>query len=216
MQKKMRTASLVALAAAAMLGMAGLQGAAAATLVDNGTTTLDSNTNLDWLDLNQTLGYSYNQVITNSGVNFIAEGWRYATAAELGQLFTDAGGSGTYNEDTNSSTIASNPTWAAAALLADLLGSGHNDTYFSGAAILADVVLGDFQQTGRFLAYDVGGGTFHADLHTNDGFVPRDQSYDSFLVRNHVVATTPIPASLLMLATGLAALGFAGWRRRVA
>jgi hypothetical protein len=213
MRKIMGTVSLAALAVAALLGVATVQGASAATLVDKGTFTLDSTTNLDWLDLNQTLGFSYNQVISNAGINFIADGWRYATAADLGQLFTDAGGSGTYEEDTDTATIAANATWTTAALLADLLGSGHNDSFFVGQGILADVVLGSFQQTGRFAAYDTGS-AFHADLHLNDGFVPPAQAFDSFLVRDHVLVATPIPPSLLMFGTALGVLGFAGWRRR--
>ena len=64
------------------------------SLVDHGSYTTDTATNLNWLDLSATYGLSYNQVMGNSGVNYIAEGWRYATSSELATLFTDAGGSG--------------------------------------------------------------------------------------------------------------------------
>ena len=61
-----------------------------ATIVDLGNTTLDTQTNLEWLDLTATIGKSYNEVIGGFG-NYIADGYRYANTTEVTTLFTNAG-----------------------------------------------------------------------------------------------------------------------------
>jgi hypothetical protein len=215
MHKIMGSVSVVALAAAATFCVLGIQEASATTLVDKGVYTLDTTTGLDWLDLTLTKGYTYNQVTTNTGgANFIAQGWRYATAVELGQFFTDAGGSGTYPESTG--TIGDS-TWNTVMLLEDLMGTGHaGDPNWQG--ILADPWAPApllYQQGGTIISFN-DPGFIDAELRTDSGGIGRDQfGFSSFLIRDHV-ATTPIPASLLMLATALGAMGFAGWRRRSA
>ena len=63
----------------------------AVPLVDQGDKTYDPNTGLLWLDVTLTGGYSYNGVIDLMGVGQSLYGYRYATAAEVSTLFTDAG-----------------------------------------------------------------------------------------------------------------------------
>lgn len=53
---------------------------------DRGRFTTDPVSGLDWLDLHETIGRSYEQVANGAG-GFLAEGWRIATAAELDDLF---------------------------------------------------------------------------------------------------------------------------------
>ena len=43
-----------------------------------------------------------------------------------------------------------------------------------------------------------------------------NDSYASWLVSTEVVAPVPLPAALPLLAAGLGAMGFMGWRRRKA
>jgi hypothetical protein len=70
---------------------------AGATLIEtdlavpgDGFITRDTDTGLDWLDLNLTLNLSYNEVIADIGVGLPA-GFRYATESEVIALFAGAG-----------------------------------------------------------------------------------------------------------------------------
>ena len=67
--------------------------ASSTTLVDQGNnTTLDNNTGLLWLDVNLTLNIAKSNVIANYlNAGQLYEGWRYATGAEVGQMFNNAG-----------------------------------------------------------------------------------------------------------------------------
>ncbi len=58
-----------------------LSNQAHATLIDNGTFSSDDTTGLDWLDLNISIGQSFNSAETEN------TGWRYATNAEVEGLF---------------------------------------------------------------------------------------------------------------------------------
>lgn len=62
-----------------------------AALVDQGANTLDTATNLQWLDLSASGGLSYNQVAAQFGSGGQFEGYRFATRAEVLTLFGDAG-----------------------------------------------------------------------------------------------------------------------------
>ncbi len=62
---------------------------ASAVLVDNGTTTVDTDTNLEWLDLTQTLNLSFADALNSTFVT--VDGYRAATQAEVSELFTNAG-----------------------------------------------------------------------------------------------------------------------------
>ena len=53
----------------------------------DGLITLDSDTNLEWLDPSVTLGLSFDEVSGGAG-GWLADGWRYATGAELCALFS--------------------------------------------------------------------------------------------------------------------------------
>jgi hypothetical protein len=62
-----------------------------AAIIDLGAITRDTDTGLDWLDVTQTSGLSYDQVTVQLGVGGDYEGFRYATLAELDQLITNFG-----------------------------------------------------------------------------------------------------------------------------
>jgi hypothetical protein len=63
-----------------------------AILIDNGSTTVDTATNLEWLDVTATLGESYNSVIGGFG-GYIADGYSVATTSQLCVLFGALGDS---------------------------------------------------------------------------------------------------------------------------
>ncbi len=68
-----------------------------ALLIDNGSYTTDSESGLDWLDLTETIGMSYNDVSSQFGYGGLFEGWQYATRNEISTLINAAGGDGIYN-----------------------------------------------------------------------------------------------------------------------
>ena len=55
---------------------------------EDGLITLDDTTGLLWLDLSLTENLSYVDVLNGAGNSWIAEGWRYATTAEICSLFS--------------------------------------------------------------------------------------------------------------------------------
>jgi hypothetical protein len=59
--------------------------------VGDGALTYDSSTNLEWLDLTQTVGQSVPYVDSQLGPGGAYEGFRYATDAEVNQLFDNFG-----------------------------------------------------------------------------------------------------------------------------
>ena len=63
-----------------------ISASAHATLIDNGSYTSDTLTGLDWLDIDETFNYSYEEVSTSFGTGQAFEGWRYATADETRAL----------------------------------------------------------------------------------------------------------------------------------
>ena len=107
------------------LAMMGMVGAAQATLIDNGTTTIDDATNFEWLDLTQTTDLSYNEVQATSFVT--SDGYHIATGAELCGLFGSLGDTiaatcATQGSDTGGLSAANAATLVA--LLGSTLGTG--------------------------------------------------------------------------------------------
>jgi len=68
-----------------------------AALIDNQTFTTDTVTGLDWLDLTETMGMSYDGVVSQLlGAGQRLEGWRYASRDEVKIFWQDAGGLGPF------------------------------------------------------------------------------------------------------------------------
>lgn len=98
----------------AILVFIGWAGAASAALIDNGSTTIDSDTGLEWLDITETVGLSYNAVLSSAFI--ISDGYRYASEAEVLELYNNAGGTGTQAVEFRPENTA------PAILLLDLMG----------------------------------------------------------------------------------------------
>ena len=60
-----------------------------AALIDNGTYTSDDVSGLDWLDVTETAGLSYNDVQTQLAIRGLYEGWMYATAIQFNELISN-------------------------------------------------------------------------------------------------------------------------------
>ena len=172
-----------------------------ATIVDLGNTTLDTQTNLEWLDLTATIGKSYNEVIGGFG-NYIADGYRYANTTEVTTLFTNAGivrfGGGNW---------AIPEQHAAAKLLTDLLGHTREipQARAQGLAELDPAVAAlttpyiqysdDFNTGAAFIVNGTTSRTSHSDF------------LGSWLVRTAPASSVPAPGALALLLMGLAGLG---------
>ena len=76
----------------ALVGLLALSIYANASIIDNGNYTTDTLSGLDWLDLTETTGRNYNEVyddINNSGGDFGAGEWRYASQSEFQSLLSN-------------------------------------------------------------------------------------------------------------------------------
>lgn len=68
-----------------------LSGAVRAELIDQGRTTLDTETGLEWLDVSETVGVSPRDIIVDGYGGLAAEGWVHGTLDEIASLFEHAG-----------------------------------------------------------------------------------------------------------------------------
>jgi len=65
--------------------------AAQAQLIDHGSTTVDNQSGLEWLDLSASSGLSFAQVNAGFGANGAFDGYRYATSGEVANLLGEFG-----------------------------------------------------------------------------------------------------------------------------
>ena len=83
----MKKAYLILLLLAGQILSFGLK----AELVDLGKYTLDTKTGLEWLDLTETKGLSYNDVSAQLATGHPLAGWSYASQKQLNELIANAG-----------------------------------------------------------------------------------------------------------------------------
>jgi hypothetical protein len=193
-------------------------GAATAALVSkdflapgDGLLTLDTDTNLEWLDLTQTLAQTYNAVATGFGGYTTTYGFSIATTTQVSQLFTNGG---LPMQDANFYASQFGP----AVNFLSLFGCTHTCGVNGEAAqgwLDFDPAL-PVTASSAYVQLDNVGATARAAV----VFVPaaiinnKDHSLaDSgvFLVRPSEV---PLPAALPLFASGLGVAGFVGWLRR--
>ena len=168
--------------------------------------TLDTSTNLEWLDWSLTLSRSYNDVFAQTQGGDL-DGWRYATAAEFESLALSAGIPASFIDLTPIDFI----THPSFEVLNTFLGSGSVDNEsiaisslpgstghhelggFSSGQLTFDVPGGPPISVGEFLDFDV------------------NSRVGSALVR---VSAVPIPAAAWLFGSGI--IGLVGMARRKA
>ena len=209
-----------------------------AAIVDLGSITRDTLTGIDWLDVTETRGMSYNDVTAQMGTGGALEGWRYATTTELDQLIHHLGFSALSTPNAGYCSLldiefcaggvaALNGVYYEALLkhAIDLLG----DTRAANEAEFTDPYghvgstwgVSGYGGIDGILADQYAGDQLYARIHyqTDQLFTAfnitsvngRDESGGSFLVQGGL-STVPVPAAVWLFGSGL--IGLIGFAKR--
>lgn len=173
----------------------------------DGLITRDADSGLDWLDLTVTINASFDN-INNGTATFAALGnlnpvidfgFRYATTAEVTQLFTNGGM--TFQDGGN--RLAD---FAAAQLLVGLLG----ETISTASPYILSAGIADAGSGLRspYVRYNPSSLTGAAFLGNIPGPTTEGEFFGSYLVRSSL-ATIPEPGMIPLMGLCLAALAFA-------
>lgn len=183
---------------------------AQAALVDTGQYALDTDTNLEWLNLTLTQGVSYDSILSGQG-GWLANGWQFATPAQFEQLATAYIGPG-------SNCSGSCPFG----------GGGFSEVYYLAAASVVSALgatyVGDGEASqgllgGSYVGGRVGAGTQNAYIPDGEWSVSYssfgDPDTGDFLVRSGDYVATPEASTWLMVLVGLGGLGYAARQRKI-
>lgn len=191
----MNFSTKLASVSALVLSLLGSNGYAA--LVDNGNSMIDTGTGLQWLDLTETLGDSWNTAEASTFVT--VDGYVHATETQVETLFLNAG----FLTTNNVNNPLNNP--AAADLLAFL-----GCTQFCGTV----------NATGRGFADWDGTQTVRPNYHTSGlgagaatiSLFSSDKDLEDITAGHFLVKPVPVPAAVWLFGSGL--LGLVGMARR--
>lgn len=187
----------IKLAGACALALSLIGGGASAALVDNGNSMIDTATGLQWLDLTETQGISYNAALATTYVT--GDGYTHATSAQVETMFLNAGFLTTNNVNNPGNDTAAN-------LLLDLLGC----TQFCGTVNATGRGFADWTSPGwttrpNYHTSGLGAGAAITSL-LSSNLDLADATAGHFLVR-----PIPVPAAVWLFGS---ALGLLGWIRR--
>lgn len=201
-------------------------GMASSILVDKGSYTYDPGTKLEWLDVTQTAGLSYDDVAANNGVNFIKNGWRYAQQSDLVQFFADGDiavsdqggylGAASYSADPGYSNFV-----AKLSNIGNLLGwtvppTADPDAWYASVGWFGTPDIND--RIGWMMLNIAPSTTGYSNAGVSieesyrESFIA-NATVGSLLIRDANVAVAPLPNSLALFATAFGLIGLIGWRR---
>ena len=199
--------------------LVGYSSSSHAVLVDQGSTTLQTSTGLEWLDLTETVNMSIADILNDVG-GFISDGWSFATVDKVESLFLEAGATGPFDQVGLTADIG---TIAAANQLADMLGQTALTSFPATGDLMFQrsygVALNNEGTVGYHLYADVAVDGSLARV-INNPFVSCPISSGCFetasspFIGNYLVrASVPEPATGLLFMIGL--IGFWLTRRSV-
>jgi hypothetical protein len=173
-----------------------------AALVAHGDYTTDTDTGLDWMDHQISVGMSFNAVLAELGPGGLFEGWQVATLDQAHDYLRNAGWIGPFDANNNQNVgfVTHLQTVTTDSFTDDPLGQLGMDRFLndpaSGLGILGllDDPAGDFGDTSY---------SFDPIGDMGDSSVA-DPNTSTFLVRATVV---PVPAAIWLFLSGLLALG---------
>ena len=210
-----------------------------ANIQDHGVFTRDLTTGLDWLDVTETRGLSYNQVAAQLGAGGAYAGYRYATMAELDQLIINFGYTAV-NQNCSYTALHCDSNIPGDSLIIENMIRTLGDTYDAsidesnsnldaspfGAGYTIGILGSQIRSTGYYdlaLIYDVelvyrNGGSPHSDYddrvltsysNVHPDFASSGRNRGSFLVAPSAV---PIPTAAWLF--GSALIGLVGIKRK--
>ncbi len=215
-------------AVAAVVGLVFAAGNAHAILVDQGLNTFDTDTGLLWLDVTETVGDAYSTVLDSSYV--MDQGYRFATEAEVTTLYNHAGGNREYynlDRDPTQYGLPIAEHYDPALMLIDLLsctsyltrtacdGSepGSHQTWH--LAMYAPESASSLIPISIVVAHYPGSSyPWTGAIWLDGGISGIDPGARNDIGSYLVKSVVPIPAALLLFGTGIAIMGFVGWRRK--
>lgn len=213
------------------LGFASASSASLIGVVDHGDYFTDTTNNLDWLDVTTSVNQSYNYVSSQFGSGGAYEGWRYATAAEFGEMIDSTTGLATGISGPGQDFRDENELFIQ---LINLLGSTLDSDSVSRHGVDYDTHVGNSASANRDYTWGmfsdlppswrcgapcVWAGVIEDDdsrsIEVTDyartgSIIPQDYAaynLGSFLVRDSSASVpVPIPATLALLSLGMIAL----------
>jgi hypothetical protein len=167
---------------------------ASSTLNDNGTSTVDDSTGLEWLDITATQGISYTDAEASTYVT--VDGYRHATVGEVDTLFLNAGFLTTNNVNNSANDPAAN-------LLLSLVGCtlSCGTVNATGRGFASNGAIWTARSNYHLSGLGAGAAVISLQSQQLSGVSYADSGH--FLVRDVV----PEPGTALLLGMGLAALG---------
>lgn len=184
-----------------------------ATLTKNGDVISDSNTNLNWLALTSTVGYTYNQMLGNfQDVNSTFYGYEYASLSQITTLFNSEGYSGDFYNFVYDQTSRDSAT-----KVYDLFGKTGSNAYSRGDGMFLNEDGGSIDwlyyipDSGNAALVRVLNNRINADTVYWDG--SNGNQMGSWIVKSSVQGV-PESASIYLLTLGLLGL-FGALRRKV-